>query len=809
MSKFFTLQIRATEIDFFIGVVKQNIENISPLSCELLMALRFLDKMICSSSEEKEASSDYSTALLQSFSSELSDHTISILNKICGYHEQPHLHTATFAGFNGDLLTTVIRLLVRMLKSTLIFRIKCQDDQFRDTTAIPTLLKTYTLCTVVPENSASYPASFETCQHLLDILLAYTTVSVDTNTGSSAPWQHMVTEVVKYVSSAPHTYLSGLKILSQLLPSLSDHQSGVKVDEKQRNMWSAQLFCLSQHLQSMITKLIPIRVGAVQRLLLQVCRQLADLSAPVATIVAKAIAASIIKNEIDEDSTCLLLLPKLLAFPQLKAAFVALLREPTHNELLAKQTSTPQLSHLATVLLDPNISLDGTESLPDFDNSLVLLTSSIISTSFSPSLLASVVKKLSAVTAGLYLLKQCFLRNKQEVSEILKKMNHELSDFDTMCDSLLSLSKYVSPGDLREMLPSRLQDSDLSNGKLQQLLDILKGNDNDKHEELEVNWPDTKPLLEQFKGRRSCITTEIFSSSTFDEEGEVGVEVDLNAIIEAALPNDLDIQHLVKQVCDEKSLESERQKKKAAKKSLLESKALANKNIISNFKAGRSTLAIRGGRSVFNRGPGGQRSDMFRSRPPNTSRPPSLHVDDFLVLQSRGQQPTGPTGYNKQSLKAAQELFAEKEAKSKGSIVGFREATKEPVLDTFAPPPSSDIRLPPRGGSNNGASERTNKNYRNNASGNAHHRTFNNRERYGANAGSSVSSSGTGGGNSQRWSSSPTRDGGRQGGGGGRPFNHNRRNAKGDSRRGGKDRHKGKSRVGGGPRSGSIRSMPR
>lgn len=41
------------------------------------------------------------------------------------------------------------------------------------------------------------------------------------------------------------------------------------------------------------------------------------------------------------------------------------------------------------------------------------------------------------------------------------------------------------------------------------------------------------------------------------------------------------------------------------------------------------------------------RGDSFRSRPPNTSRPPSLHVDDFLALETCGAQPTGPTGYNK------------------------------------------------------------------------------------------------------------------------------------------------------------------
>lgn len=41
------------------------------------------------------------------------------------------------------------------------------------------------------------------------------------------------------------------------------------------------------------------------------------------------------------------------------------------------------------------------------------------------------------------------------------------------------------------------------------------------------------------------------------------------------------------------------------------------------------------------------RGDLFRSRPPNTSRPPSLHVDDFLALETCGAQPTHPTGYNK------------------------------------------------------------------------------------------------------------------------------------------------------------------
>lgn len=30
-----------------------------------------------------------------------------------------------------------------------------------------------------------------------------------------------------------------------------------------------------------------------------------------------------------------------------------------------------------------------------------------------------------------------------------------------------------------------------------------------------------------------------------------------------------------------------------------------------------------------------QRSDTFRNRSPNTSRPPSLHVDDFVAMETR------------------------------------------------------------------------------------------------------------------------------------------------------------------------------
>ena len=156
---------------------------------------------------------------------------------------------------------------------------------------------------------------------------------------------------------------------------------------------------------------------------------------------------------------------------------------------------------------------------------------------------------------------------------------------------------------------------------------------------------------------------------TTESDVQLCKPVDLLLVADKYLTSEFDVASHVRRVCDEKSLETDVQKKKKPKKSLLEAKALQNKNLISSFKAG-AHVPMRTSRG-FHR-TSGQRLDAFRSRPANTSRPPSLHVDDFLLLQMRGQQPTGPTGYNKQSVKAAQELYAEREAKSKGALVGFR-----------------------------------------------------------------------------------------------------------------------------------------
>ena len=200
--------------------------------------------------------------------------------------------------------------------------------------------------------------------------------------------------------------------------------------------------------------------------------------------------------------------------------------------------------------------------------------------------------------------------------------------------------------------------------------------------------PEARSPLELWAGRDLVVTCGQISSEqlstvywltsdTTEDKHETQPahleSVDLLSVSQKYL-SALDLLSAAKEVTKERTLATDR-KKKGVKKSMMETKVLQNKNIISAFKDGKNvTLRGRGfARTAF-------KTDPFRTRPPNTSRPPSLHVDDFLVLEMKGQQPTGPTGYNKQSMKAAKELFAQREAEAALKPPSLmREATREPV----------------------------------------------------------------------------------------------------------------------------------
>ena len=63
----------------------------------------------------------------------------------------------------------------------------------------------------------------------------------------------------------------------------------------------------------------------------------------------------------------------------------------------------------------------------------------------------------------------------------------------------------------------------------------------------------------------------------------------------------------------------------------------------------------------FGRAGTGNRSDHFRSRAPNTSRPPSMHVDDFVKLENQhGNAAAVPSSQSRRTEKVSPEFIITK-----------------------------------------------------------------------------------------------------------------------------------------------------
>uniref|UniRef100_A0A336KWE5 CSON001274 protein n=1 Tax=Culicoides sonorensis TaxID=179676 RepID=A0A336KWE5_CULSO len=174
----------------------------------------------------------------------------------------------------------------------------------------------------------------------------------------------------------------------------------------------------------------------------------------------------------------------------------------------------------------------------------------------------------------------------------------------------------------------------------------------------DLTFPQAEGIVTQFSSRQVYfLTDEVDDSLTVNHWLNVPVleddpliekvPCDMTEIVSSCLPADTNITAECKRLLHlSASPQSNRDRQTAAHCyrarrvdiDLTTGRPETSRRIYGKFTSIRGRGYPRGAQS---------RSDLFRSRPPNTSRPPSLHVDDFTALESHGAQPTGPTGYNK------------------------------------------------------------------------------------------------------------------------------------------------------------------
>ena len=172
----------------------------------------------------------------------------------------------------GSLALEFIRPSVRFLQLILNNLTQSLGHRFNDSTPIPVLLKLYNMLSYFPSNTDDKELEFNTKksaqliqQQIIDMILSfYTAVYVEHSESlRKSVWTKMLKHVFEFISLAPKYFVSGLEILSKILPTplplmmnktLNDGDISFIINY--RKLWSAHLHCLNDDLENMFNYLI-------------------------------------------------------------------------------------------------------------------------------------------------------------------------------------------------------------------------------------------------------------------------------------------------------------------------------------------------------------------------------------------------------------------------------------------------------------------------------------------------------------------------------------------------------------------------
>ncbi|CAC5369116.1 VIRMA [Mytilus coruscus] len=208
---------------------------------------------------------------------------------------------------NMTYYLAVVKPCLEIVKSTLCFLISSRGGEFKDLTSLSVLFELHTIMCSVPLSSYFIEDIHQIQKNVIGTLLAYTQPVItakDTDEAlTESLWTKTMKELIKYTTKAPYTYLSGLLMISELLPLPLPLQTEEKLTEEEislavnsRKLWSAHLHSLSPQIQEMIRILATSTCQPLQQVLRRVCWQLSDLSASAATMVTKCVLDMVVTS---------------------------------------------------------------------------------------------------------------------------------------------------------------------------------------------------------------------------------------------------------------------------------------------------------------------------------------------------------------------------------------------------------------------------------------------------------------------------------------------------------------------------------
>ncbi|CAN8001352.1 unnamed protein product, partial [Ixodes pacificus] len=267
-------------VTFLMGCVKKAAETAALLPPELITALRILRHLGLPPRDFRSGESDdeeelkYKYVIMQIFANDGLSCFLTILQKISEEYLKPYHGPASLVGQQGAQVVATVKPVVNLLQFMLGYLISCRGTEFKDVTAVPVLLQTFTLLGMIPASSPLRSLALKAME-IVETLLTYTQPhlsSAETEEAlNKSLWTQMISEVLKYTLRAPYTFVTGLTVLSELLPlplplqirePLSSDDLPKVVNS--RKLWSAYLHSLSADIQEIVGTLSSATCNVVQ-----------------------------------------------------------------------------------------------------------------------------------------------------------------------------------------------------------------------------------------------------------------------------------------------------------------------------------------------------------------------------------------------------------------------------------------------------------------------------------------------------------------------------------------------------------------
>ncbi|KAL5264892.1 hypothetical protein ACHWQZ_G005844 [Mnemiopsis leidyi] len=717
MNPFVKLKMMCTRLNSILDYIKSNSETMKDESClpRLTTSLRIVEHLVL-----QHRPMPHQLALQLTDCGAI-DTIIQLFESTCKMLERPWMEGVLC----GDIVLSVVNMIQPALDlcHSYISYLLSKNHSFTNMSIVKPLLQLHTLLFSLPPPT-TIANTMSTLQHTIaNILLTFTTGSSVT---SDTSWTKLVQEVLNYSTSTPQAFISSLmmfcELLPQTLPIISHIELGVEEEKAllhYRHTWAAHLLPFWGDLQLHIQSLLPSCSTNVNQVLRRFLGQICDLSNQFSEEIVQLLFTAF-----DETPSVLQFISYLSYVGSSKAAIMDYLivhKEVFEKILEATSSDSSSLSQHALVCLfglcDPFVSmLDFNPGEPGISQMLV---DSVPPTDMLQTIAQTLLGHLNqgsyttitlrlrtiwtlvdhqlgqeavrvSIQGGEYkvvLGRLCgdpsVTQEHDTCSSLLLDLLHRLTEQREKEKGMYDMAKSLLGEDGIDMLKQLSlvlgPGSDLS-ADIVELLSKFEDPPSDTQFDRDVTVaPIRGSGREQWDSRKICVSqprSNFWQPPSCEEEPDSQsghVRVDLEDLTKSTLP-DYDLKEALESHLMQGGVTYIKEKKEQRVAGLGEGEHVNARDLDKrggNHGRGRLTktsmMRLAGGNDFVR--------DVFRSRKQNTSRPPSMHVDDFIEME---KHKTGPTLPPTNQIPVLQERYSNADLQHPSPLLWGRDRASHP-----------------------------------------------------------------------------------------------------------------------------------